>query len=48
MVLCTNTFCVRRLLRSSAGYGRGYNLAHKDQSGLTYLPEGWEDREYFD
>lgn len=29
------------------GYGAGYNLSHKDESGLTYLPEGMEDQDFF-
>lgn len=29
------------------GFGRNYNLAHKNDSGLTYMPEGMEDRAYF-
>uniref|UniRef100_A0A182Q8F0 AAA+ ATPase domain-containing protein n=1 Tax=Anopheles farauti TaxID=69004 RepID=A0A182Q8F0_9DIPT len=28
-------------------YGTGYNLLHKDESGLTYMPEGLEDENYF-
>lgn len=28
-------------------YGKGYNLLHKDQSGLQYMPEGMENQEYF-
>ncbi|XP_001869094.2 ATPase WRNIP1 [Culex quinquefasciatus] len=28
-------------------YGAGYNLLHKDQSGLMYMPEGLEDENYF-
>uniref|UniRef100_A0A182N2G0 UBZ4-type domain-containing protein n=1 Tax=Anopheles dirus TaxID=7168 RepID=A0A182N2G0_9DIPT len=28
-------------------YGAGYNLLHKDESGLTYMPEGMEDEHYF-
>uniref|UniRef100_A0A8D8F3L9 ATPase WRNIP1 n=3 Tax=Culex pipiens TaxID=7175 RepID=A0A8D8F3L9_CULPI len=28
-------------------YGAGYNLLHKDQSGLVYMPEGLEDENYF-
>ncbi|XP_049289896.1 ATPase WRNIP1-like [Anopheles funestus] len=28
-------------------YGVGYNMLHKDQSGLTYMPEGLEDEKYF-
>lgn len=30
------------------GYGKGYNLKHKDISGLTYMPEGLEDVNFFD
>uniref|UniRef100_A0A182PEP9 AAA+ ATPase domain-containing protein n=1 Tax=Anopheles epiroticus TaxID=199890 RepID=A0A182PEP9_9DIPT len=28
-------------------YGAGYNLLHKDESGLTYMPDGMEDENYF-
>uniref|UniRef100_A0A182WEJ5 UBZ4-type domain-containing protein n=1 Tax=Anopheles minimus TaxID=112268 RepID=A0A182WEJ5_9DIPT len=28
-------------------YGVGYNMLHKDQSGLNYMPEGLEDEKYF-
>lgn len=28
-------------------YGKGYNMAQKDESGLEYMPEGMEDRDYF-
>lgn len=28
-------------------YGKGYNGQHKDYSGLEYMPEGMEDRNYF-
>lgn len=34
-------------LMKEIGYGKGYNLLHKDSSGLTYMPEGLEDRNYF-
>lgn len=30
-----------------AGYGDGYNLLHKEQSGLTYMPSGMEDVDFF-
>lgn len=29
------------------GFGRGYNMADKEDSGLQYMPEGMEDRNYF-
>lgn len=29
------------------GYGAGYNMSHKDESGLTYMPEGFEDQDFF-
>lgn len=29
------------------GYGAGYNLLSKDESGLQYLPEELEDVNYF-
>jgi len=25
------------------GYSKGYNMRNKDESGLSYLPEGLED-----
>ncbi|KAL0108133.1 hypothetical protein PUN28_015022 [Cardiocondyla obscurior] len=28
-------------------YGKGYNMRHKDESGLNYLPEGLEDLDFF-
>ncbi|KYQ57675.1 ATPase WRNIP1 [Trachymyrmex zeteki] len=28
-------------------YGKGYNMMHKDESGLSYLPEGLEDLDFF-
>lgn len=34
-------------LMKEIGCGKGYNLLHKDISGLTYMPEGLEDRNYF-
>lgn len=34
-------------LMREIGCGKGYNLSHKDVSGLTYMPEGMEDRNYF-
>ena len=32
---------------SSTGYGAGYNTLQKDESGLNYLPEGFEDVDFF-
>nr|CAD7434829.1 unnamed protein product [Timema monikensis] len=29
------------------GYGKGYNMAHKEQSNLLYMPEGLEDVNFF-
>jgi len=29
------------------GYGKGYNMMNKDESGLSYLPEGLEDLDFF-
>lgn len=29
------------------GYGRGYNMKDKDESGLNYLPEGLERVNFF-
>uniref|UniRef100_A0A182IM42 UBZ4-type domain-containing protein n=1 Tax=Anopheles atroparvus TaxID=41427 RepID=A0A182IM42_ANOAO len=34
-------------LMQDLNYGFGYNLLHKDQSGLTYLPEELEEVDYF-
>lgn len=34
-------------LMKEIGCAKGYNLLHKDLSGLTYMPEGLEDRNYF-
>ncbi|XP_075992533.1 ATPase WRNIP1-like [Anticarsia gemmatalis] len=34
-------------LMKQIGYGKGYNLSHKDESGLSYMPEGLEDCDYF-
>lgn len=34
-------------LMKDLGYSAGYNLEHKDVSGLTYMPEGMEDVHYF-
>ncbi|XP_055625062.1 ATPase WRNIP1-like [Toxorhynchites rutilus septentrionalis] len=34
-------------LMKNLNYGTGYNLLHKDQSGLQYMPEGLEDENYF-
>ncbi|KAI4478986.1 hypothetical protein M0804_011448 [Polistes exclamans] len=31
----------------SLGYGKGYNMLHKDISGLNYLPEGLENVDFF-
>lgn len=28
-------------------YGKGYNMQQKDVSGLEYMPEGMENRDYF-
>lgn len=35
-------------LMKDLNYGKGYNMAHKDVSGLQYMPDGMEDRYYFD
>lgn len=29
------------------GYGAGYNMLHKNESGLNYLPDGLEDKDFF-
>lgn len=34
-------------LMKELGCGKGYNLSHKDVSGLTYMPEGMENKTYF-
>lgn len=34
-------------LMKDLGYGKGYNMRHKDESGLTYMPEGMEDTSFF-
>ncbi|XP_031630272.1 ATPase WRNIP1-like [Contarinia nasturtii] len=34
-------------LMKDLNYGKGYNMQHKDISGLEYMPEGMEDRDYF-
>lgn len=30
-----------------SGYSKGYNMRHKDESELSYLPEGLEDLDFF-
>jgi hypothetical protein len=30
-----------------AGYGAGYNMLHKDESGLNYMPSELEDVDFF-
>lgn len=34
-------------LMKELGYARGYNMKHKDESGLTYMPEGLENVSFF-
>lgn len=34
-------------LMKDLGYAKGYNTLNKDESGLVYMPEGLEDRNYF-
>ncbi|KAL6267351.1 hypothetical protein P5V15_000426 [Pogonomyrmex californicus] len=34
-------------LMKDLGHGKGYNMKHKDESGLNYLPEGLEDLDFF-
>ncbi|KYN16197.1 PREDICTED: ATPase WRNIP1-like [Trachymyrmex cornetzi] len=34
-------------LMKDLGYGKGYNMMNKDESGLSYLPEGLEDLDFF-
>ncbi|XP_006607172.1 ATPase WRNIP1-like isoform X3 [Apis dorsata] len=35
-------------LMKNLGYGKGYNMKHKNESGLNYLPEGLENVNFFD
>ncbi|XP_054006279.1 ATPase WRNIP1-like isoform X1 [Hylaeus anthracinus] len=35
-------------LMKNLGYGKNYNMRHKDESGLNYLPEGLENVNFFD
>ncbi|KYN34646.1 ATPase WRNIP1 [Trachymyrmex septentrionalis] len=35
-------------LMKDLGYGKGYNMMNKDESGLSYLPEGLEDLNFFE
>ncbi|KAF6214269.1 hypothetical protein GE061_009009 [Apolygus lucorum] len=35
-------------LMQDLGYAKGYNMLHKDASGLNYLPEGLEDTKFLD
>ncbi|XP_014248085.1 ATPase WRNIP1-like [Cimex lectularius] len=35
-------------LMRDLGYANGYNMRHKDESGLTYMPEGLEDVNFFE
>ncbi|XP_076633008.1 ATPase WRNIP1 isoform X2 [Colletes latitarsis] len=35
-------------LMKNLGYSKGYNMRHKDESGLNYLPEGLENVNFFD
>ncbi|XP_050454892.1 ATPase WRNIP1-like [Cataglyphis hispanica] len=34
-------------LMKDLGYSKGYNMRHKDESELSYLPEGLEDLDFF-
>ncbi|CAL1673321.1 unnamed protein product [Lasius platythorax] len=34
-------------LMKDLGYSKGYNMRNKDESGLSYLPEGLEDLDFF-
>ncbi|CAG9784259.1 unnamed protein product [Diatraea saccharalis] len=34
-------------LMKQLGFGNGYNMLHKDDSGLTYMPEGMENYDFF-
>ncbi|XP_076645405.1 ATPase WRNIP1 [Halictus rubicundus] len=34
-------------LMKNLGYGKSYNMKHKDESGLCYLPEGLEHVDFF-
>ncbi|XP_069355158.1 ATPase WRNIP1-like [Maniola hyperantus] len=35
-------------LMKDLGYGKGYNMKHRDESGLAYMPEGLEHVNFFD
>ncbi|XP_060822897.1 ATPase WRNIP1-like [Bombus pascuorum] len=35
-------------LMKNLGYSKGYNMKHKDESGMNYLPEGLENINFFD
>ncbi|KAK9306442.1 hypothetical protein QLX08_002942 [Tetragonisca angustula] len=35
-------------LMKNLGYSKGYNMKHRDESGLNYLPEGLENVNFFD
>ncbi|RVE48811.1 hypothetical protein evm_006585 [Chilo suppressalis] len=34
-------------LMKQLGFGSGYNMLHKDESGLSYMPQGMEDYDFF-
>ncbi|VVD02360.1 unnamed protein product [Leptidea sinapis] len=34
-------------LMKELGYGKGYNTQHKNESGLTYMPQGLENTNFF-
>lgn len=38
---------IDRFIFCSEGYYRNYNMAHKDVSGLNYMPEGLENVSFF-
>ncbi|KAG5324651.1 WRIP1 ATPase, partial [Acromyrmex heyeri] len=44
-IFCINLFLINQII--ILGYGKGYNMMNKDESGLSYLPEGLEDLDFF-
>jgi hypothetical protein len=43
LMIWSSMFCL-----DVPGYGKGYNMAHKDVSHLTYMPKGLENVDFFD
>ncbi|KAG5316357.1 WRIP1 ATPase, partial [Acromyrmex insinuator] len=44
-IFCINLFLINQIIILE--YGKGYNMMHKDESGLNYLPEGLENLDFF-